>query len=48
MATNLGEGKLWIQTTLILLKIDLMSHPVCGGGVGWICMDKPEKLGLRI
>ena len=33
---NLGwrEGKLWIQTCLILVKIDFVSHPACAGCLG--------------
>ena len=34
MATILKEGKLWIQTVLCLW-IDLVSHFVCGGGLGY-------------
>ena len=26
-ATSLGEGKLWIQTSKLCLKIDLVSYP---------------------
>ena len=33
MATGLGEGKLWIQTSCNQLKIDILSHPVYGGVV---------------
>ena len=34
IATSLGEGKLWIQTYLTLLKIDLVLHPTMQKG--WI------------
>ena len=32
LATNLGEGKLWIQTCYLHLKIDFVLHPACAEG----------------
>ena len=36
MATGLGEGKLWIETMKLCLKIDLMSPPACVEGLVYI------------
>ena len=36
MATSLREGKLWIQTCLLCLKIEIVTHPANSRGVGYI------------
>ena len=37
MVTSLGEGTSEFKLVFLRLKIDLVSHPVCGGGFQKIC-----------